>query len=328
MVQSLRVLTLVVCTGVCLPPQHTRQVPPAPDWGFWAHREVNRQAVFVLPLPMRGFYKRNIDYLTAQAIRPDQRRYAVPGEAPRHYIDLDVLVGGVVDSLPRAWEAALLKFGPDSLHRHGQLPWHILRELRRLEEAFYAHNAQQILSASAELGHYLADAHVPLHTTANYDGQRTGHPGAHSLWETALPERYHPQYRLYSRPAQYWQRPSDLVWAILAQAHAQVDTLLAAYTQAERQLGGAPLRSFQPRGTGVARGFSPAFLAAYHAQVGPQVARQLQLSITHLADLWYTAWVNAGQPSLDSLGATPLWLPDSLAQAPVGYEGCTERQGH
>ena len=32
---------------------------------------------------------------------------------------------------------------------------------------------EKILKYSAELGHYIGDAHVPLHTTENYNGQLT-----------------------------------------------------------------------------------------------------------------------------------------------------------
>src|SRR6218665_125076 len=58
-------------------------------WGFYAHKRINRLAVFILPPEMIGFYKKNISYLTERAVAPDHRRYAVVEEAPRHYIDLD-----------------------------------------------------------------------------------------------------------------------------------------------------------------------------------------------------------------------------------------------
>ncbi|WP_310589062.1 hypothetical protein [Dyadobacter chenhuakuii] len=47
-------------------------------------------AVFRLPPEMQVFYKKNIDFITENAVNPDRRRYAVVGEAERHYIDLDV----------------------------------------------------------------------------------------------------------------------------------------------------------------------------------------------------------------------------------------------
>ena len=45
-------------------------------------------------------------------------------------------------------------------------------------------NLEDVLRTAADLGHYLADAHVPLHTTGNYNGQRTNQTGIHALWET------------------------------------------------------------------------------------------------------------------------------------------------
>src|SRR5690606_11742694 len=45
--------------------------------------------VFTLPPEMIKFYKKNIEYITEHAVDPDKRRYAVEGEAPRHYIDID-----------------------------------------------------------------------------------------------------------------------------------------------------------------------------------------------------------------------------------------------
>ncbi|CAM3417004.1 hypothetical protein POKO110462_01785 [Pontibacter korlensis] len=57
-------------------------------WGFFAHQRINRLAVFALPPEMVGFYKKHIRYITENAVNPDRRRYAVEGEAPRHYIDL------------------------------------------------------------------------------------------------------------------------------------------------------------------------------------------------------------------------------------------------
>ena len=38
---------------------------------------------------MFGFYKEHIEFLTEHAVDPDKRRYAVDGEAQRHYIDID-----------------------------------------------------------------------------------------------------------------------------------------------------------------------------------------------------------------------------------------------
>ena len=58
-------------------------------WGFYAHQKINYYAVFLLPPEMMLLYKPNISFLSEHAIDPDKRRYAVPDEGPRHYIDID-----------------------------------------------------------------------------------------------------------------------------------------------------------------------------------------------------------------------------------------------
>ena len=67
----------------------TATTSSAKAWGFWAHQRINRMAVFTLPTEMLMFYKKNIEYLTDHAVDPDMRRYAIEGEAARHYIDVD-----------------------------------------------------------------------------------------------------------------------------------------------------------------------------------------------------------------------------------------------
>ncbi|MBP6810733.1 MAG: hypothetical protein KA138_04410, partial [Saprospiraceae bacterium] len=80
----------------------------SPDWGFFAHKRINRLAVLTLPPQMMVFFKPNIDYLTDHAVDPDMRRYASKHEAPRHYIDLDNYGAPPFDELPRQWVDALM----------------------------------------------------------------------------------------------------------------------------------------------------------------------------------------------------------------------------
>lgn len=43
----------------------------------------------------------------------------------------------------------------------------------RLVKAFENHDVDYILKNSDDLGHYVSDTHVPLHTTENYNGKLT-----------------------------------------------------------------------------------------------------------------------------------------------------------
>jgi hypothetical protein len=42
------------------------------EWGFFAHRLINRVAVYTLPTEMIGWFKPQIDYLSEHAVDPDK----------------------------------------------------------------------------------------------------------------------------------------------------------------------------------------------------------------------------------------------------------------
>lgn len=175
----------------------------SPDWGFFAHQMINRLAVFTLPPEMIGFYKKHIGYLAENAVNPDKRRYAVEWEGARHYIDLDVYGDSAAYKLPRSWAQAVKKFSEDTLNAYGIVPWHIHFMKYRLTEAFKKKDTEAILKLSSELGHYIADANVPLHTTENYNGQLTGQHGIHGFWESRLPELFYKDYDFFVGRAEY-----------------------------------------------------------------------------------------------------------------------------
>ena len=73
--KCLHIILLICITTLCS------------SWGFFAHRKINRHAVFSLPTEMMHFYKSNIDFVTTHAVDPDKRRYVDPLEGPRHFLD-------------------------------------------------------------------------------------------------------------------------------------------------------------------------------------------------------------------------------------------------
>ncbi|MEI9809310.1 MAG: zinc dependent phospholipase C family protein [Bacteroidota bacterium] len=157
-------------------------------WGFYAHRKINYYAIFLLPPEMMLLYKPYADFLVEHAVDPDKRRYAVPAEGPRHYIDADKYGHYPYDSLPRKWNDAVARYSEDTLRTHGIVPWWIQTMLFRLTRAFKEKNQSLILKYSAEIGHYIADSHVPLHASSNHNGQYTDQKGIHGFWESRIPE--------------------------------------------------------------------------------------------------------------------------------------------
>lgn len=270
-------------------------------WGFWAHRRINRLAVFRLPPELTIFYKKNLDFITENAVNPDRRRYAVVGEAERHFIDLDMYGDSALHRLPRYWNDAKIKFGEDSLRKHGIAPWQVQLTAYQLTAAFRTKNAKQILRISADLGHYIADSHVPLHTTRNYNGQLTGQVGIHAFWESRIPELLAEDYDLWIGTARYLENPAESIWNAVALAHIACDSVLLFEKLLTEKWPEDKKYSHEIRNGMLVRVYSNEFTLKYDQLIEGQVERQMKAAIGMVGDMWYTCWVNAGQPDLSSL---------------------------
>lgn len=269
-------------------------------WGFYAHKQINRHAVFLLPPGMVAFYKPHLDFITEHAVDPDKRRYIVQAEGPRHYIDLNHYGVLPFHSLPRDWGQAVIKYGEDTLVAHGIVPWWIQIMLIRLTSAFKEKNLPAILKLSAEIGHYVADAHVPLHAHSNYNGQQTGQHGIHGLWESRIPELLaESEFDFFIGKAQYLTSPKDFIWKRMIESAAAADTVLGVEKSLTTKFRTDQKYAFEERNGIIIRQYSSAFTKEYNALLKGMVERRMKQSVFSIACLWYTAWVNAGQPQLE-----------------------------
>lgn len=271
-------------------------------WGFFAHQEINRYAVFLLPPQMMVLYKPNIDFITVHAVDPDKRRYAVAAEGPRHYIDIDHYGVYPFDSLPRKWNDAVEKYSVDTLNAYGTVPWWVQTMLYRLTDAFKEKNQAKILKLSAELGHYIADAHVPLHASSNHNGQYTDQLGIHGFWESRIPELLaDKEWDFFIGKAEYIQNPGDYIWKRVLESAAAADTVLKFEKELSNNFSSDQKYSFENRNAILIRQYSSAYTKAYDEKMKGMVERRMRQSIFAVASFWYTAWVNAGQPDLTKL---------------------------
>lgn len=271
------------------------------SWGFYAHQRINRLAVFTLPPEMISFYKKHILYISENAVNPDKRRYVVKAEGPRHFIDLDVYGDSAQHKLPRNWPDAVAKYGEDSLARHGVLPWHLTLVKYQLTEAFKYHDVPAILRLSADFGHYLADACVPLHTTRNYNGQFTNQHGIHGFWESRLPEMLAGGYDFFVGPAIYVDKPQQKAWDIIIRSHAALDSVFQFEKEVAAQLSEDKKYTFEERNNITVKTYSKAYTNSYHQKLKGQVERQMRYAVWLIGSFWYTCWVDAGQPDLNNL---------------------------
>lgn len=269
-------------------------------WGFYGHQQINRLAVFTLPPDMIGFYKKNIRYVSEAAVNPDRRRYTVADEAARHYLDVDHYGDSALFKMPRYWKDAVAKYSEDTLKAYGIVPWHINTMYYRLKEAFMLRDPAKILFNSAELGHYIADAHVPLHTTENYNGQLTGQEGIHGFWESRLPELFAGNYDFFTGRAEYITNPQLAAWKAVKGSHVHLDSVLLLEKQLSQKFGEKKF-SFETKGKQTIKVYSVEFSAAYHKALKGMVEKRMRDAVKMVGDFWYTAWVDAGQPDIKSL---------------------------
>ena len=270
-------------------------------WGFYAHKRVNRYAVFTLPEELVGFYKKHIDHLTEHAVDADKRRYAIKEEAPRHYIDIDHYGENPFQEMPRKWTDAVEKFSEDTLLAYGIVPWHIQTVYNRLVKAFEEKDIDYILKNSADLGHYVSDAHVPLHTTENYDGQLTNQKGIHAFWESRLPELFADDYDYLVGTAEYQYSVLDVAWKAVESSFNSLDSVLLFDKELSLEFEQDKQYSYEKRGTKTIKVKSADYSLAYHTKLDGMVERRLRLSIISIGNLWYSAWVDAGQPILEGM---------------------------
>jgi hypothetical protein len=266
-------------------------------WGFYGHRQINRMAVFTLPAEMIVFYKKNLHYITEASVNADRRRFLVVGEAPRHYIDIDRYGDSAVFKLPRSWTQAVARYPEDTLKRHGILPWHVVSVYYSLRDAFLVGDPDKILRLSADLGHYIADAHVPLHTTKNYNGQYTGQEGIHAFWESRVPELFANEYNFFVDKAEYVSNPQQAIWRAIVRSHLALDTVLSEERSLSEKFRERKY-AFETKGRQTVKVYSREFSDAYHRRLNGMVERQMRAAVKMIGNFWYSAWLDAGQPDL------------------------------
>ncbi len=277
------------------------------SWGFFGHQKINNYSIYLLPPEMISFYKENMGFIVEHSIDPDKRRYAVADEAPRHYLDLDHYGTYPYDSLPHNWYDAVAKYTEDTLQAHGIGPWWVINMQAKLTAAFKENNKAKILKYSAEIGHYIADLHVPLHASSNHNGQHTGQHGIHGFWESRLPELFADKdWDFFIGKADFIDKPNEYIWKRMLESGKASDSVLKIEAALTKKYPTDQKFAYENRNGKLIRQYSTAFSTAYNTMMNDMVERRMRQAIYSVASFWYTAWVNAGQPNLSKLQSQPL----------------------
>lgn len=291
------------------------------SWGFLVHRTIHQLAIYQLPTEMTGFFHSYMPKLVYDAPRADIRRNTDSTEAPKHFMDLEPYKVKNAFQLPSSFNKAIQQYSWDTLKQYGYVPYQIMVMKDKLTEAFKNQNKDSILFYAADLGHYIGDANVPLHTTINYDGQLTNQAGLHGLWESMIPELEMETYRLYNgHKAQYLRNPMREIQKALHRAHQLLPDILEKERTVTLSFTDSTKYRYQMRNGKQSRSYTSSFAKAYANQLKPTINQQLLHAASMIADFWYTAWVDAGKPDLSNLYQTSAEKQAGFASALEAYK--------
>src|SRR5690606_23233961 len=144
-----------------------------------------------------------------------------------------------------------------------------------------------------------SDAHVPLHTTRNYNGQLTGQIGIHAFWESRLPEMFADEYNLFVGKAAYLHSPLDSAWTIVRESNALVDSVLLLEKELSVTFPKTLQLSYITRNNILISTYTAAYASAYRTRMQGMVEDRRRKSILRTSSFSFSARVDAGQPVLN-----------------------------
>lgn len=262
------------------------------SWGSVGHRKISESASLSFTPEMHEFNSW-INFLRDHASDPDYRRSTDSSEGIKHYIDLDNYPEFVSDGrISSSLKSVMNKHGQEFVYKNGLLPWATLAAFDSLKACLKRNDLWNARRFAADLGHYVADGHMPLHLTGNYDGQFTGNTGIHSRYESGMINTYISQINYTGKPVVEIADIDNYIFDYLYANEKYCDSVLLAddlAQKADKNLTSTAYRAVLWK----------------HSQ---NFTVQLFGHASHaFASLLYTAWIQAGKPALDgpSLNGSP-----------------------
>lgn len=262
----------------------TVMTPDLLGWGFFAHKEITKQAVTYLPQDIAVFYQKNHVELINRSIEPDQNRYSDKTEFPRHFIDLEKFDVSDFKSELMPDTDFKAKYGSALMLEGGYVPYAIKDYMDSLTSAIQVNDNRKMVKFSAYLAHYIEDLHVPLHTTIWYDGVGIG-KGIHSRFESNLAERVIKFSDSDTYQTHYVANRDSVIFSALKQSHASYQTILTADSTIQYRMGIERSKSKSR--------FNDIYYTNLNNFVGSIVKTQADDAAKMVADFWLTCWLDA-----------------------------------
>ncbi|MDD3878307.1 MAG: T9SS type A sorting domain-containing protein [Bacteroidales bacterium] len=254
------------------------------NWGSIGHYWINHKSTESFSVSMSTFMIWT-DSLANHGSDADDRKNWDPDESMRHFINLDSYnefnnTGHIPSTFDSAVSAHSLYFVEDK----GILPWATKTMFDSLKLAFQQHNWHAAMLHASDLGHYVGDGHMPLHITKNYNGQMSGQTGIHSRYESDMIWDYYYYLNNYAGDTVHLiNNVQQYILDYLYVNYDYVDSILDADTYAVSIAGDNTSTQYYQQLFNKTKNFTISLWEnASHS----------------LAELIYTAWVEAGSPMM------------------------------
>jgi protein tyrosine phosphatase len=112
------------------------------------------------------------------------------------------------------------------------------------------------------------------------------------------------------------EKPQLEAWDAIIVAHLALDSVLNFEKTLTESFSEDKKYSYEERGGISTKVYSRDFTIAYNNLLSGQVERQMRRSVKMISDFWYTAWIDAGQPDLNSLMKNPVELEEEKIENP------------
>ncbi|MEI6456498.1 MAG: T9SS type A sorting domain-containing protein [bacterium] len=266
-------LVIILFSAVCL---------ILSGWGYKGHRKINQNTAANFPGKMAFLNPGWTNTIVLFASEADNRKQTDPNESWRHYIDIDNYPEFVATGkISQSYDSLVLEHGGNWVLNQGILPWATIKTYDSLKACFERGDWIKSALFAADLGHYVADGNQPLHITRNYDGQYTGNDGIHSRFESKIVSRYESLLVCPVDSVQFIGDVRNYVFTYIYQNYKLVDSIMYADSLAQATAGNYT---------------SDAYYQALWSKCGNYTIGLFHNSTRSLADLIYTAWVQAGSP--------------------------------
>lgn len=256
------------------------------SWGEKVHRKINSASVEFLPKKM-SIMKTWAPVLADHSVDPDKRRKTDKNEFVRHFIDLDNYSEFVeTGKIDENFELLCNKYGREFVIKNGTLPWVCDSTYKALVTNFKTKNFEQAALTAADLGHYIADGFMPLHTSANYDGQLSNQKGIHARFEDTMINQHIDKLEIEITKLEKINDVQTFIFRNIYENFELVDDLLIADSIAYDLAG---------------KKYSKVYYEKMWSDSEVFTTKLINSAAKKIASLYYKAWLEAGKPELTEL---------------------------